>query len=306
MNRSINWTITINNPTELDYSQLKSLNYSYLIYADEVGNEGTPHIQAYVHLKCQITTSALSKLLPRAHLIMSGGNHAQNRTYIVGPYEKDGKVKPFNDTFVELGTLPKPGKRNDLHTFDNDIKNGKRGRDLSVDHLEVRAKYPRLEQTLIMEDDENRAIEKFKLGKTPEVHIRWGEPGTGKSRYVFDNYEAADIYEVNMGDGCNKSLWWDGYRGHKVILINDFDGSEIGWKYLLRLLDRYPFRMQIKGGHVWKLADYIYITSNDPPEMWYPAHSNHYQALARRFTSVNEIAPPLGGLRALTPLTGAE
>lgn len=214
------------------------------------------------------------------------GSALENRTYIKGPYSKDGKQKPVNQDAQEIGTIPKQGERNDLRAFHEDIKAGKRGRDLSVDHLEVRAKYPKLEQTLVSEEDEHKAMQMFKDGFCPEVHVRWGEPGTGKSRYIYDNYEPEDIYELNLGDGSSKSVWWDGYRGQKVILINDFDG-ELGWKYLLRLLDRYPFRMQVKGAHCWRLCTHIYITSNDPPENWYGPIN--YAPLMRRLTTVTKV-----------------
>lgn len=282
------WVFTVNNYNDEDVEALKTIDCRYLVYAPEVGEQGTPHIQGYVVFKDNKTRLGVSRLLKRAWLAPRSKNAtpAQARQYIMGPYSKDGKEKPANPDAVETGTLPAQGKRNDLRAFHDDIKAGKRGRDLSVDHLETRAKYPKLEQTLINEEDEQRAIQMFKDGFAPEVHVRWGEPGTGKSRYVYEQHRPEDIYELNLGDGCSKSVWWDGYRGQEVILINDFDG-ELGWKYLLRLLDRYPFRMQIKGSHCWRLCKYIYITSNDPPERWYGQYRP--EPLMRRLTTVTEV-----------------
>ena len=59
----------------------------------------------------------------------SAGDAKKNR--------KDGKEKPINNEAVEIGTIPEQGKRNDLRGFDADIKAGKRGRDLSVVHLDI-------------------------------------------------------------------------------------------------------------------------------------------------------------------------
>lgn len=235
------------------------------------------------------------------------GNAEANRLYIMGPYEKGDKRKSVNPDAVEIGERPEQGKRNDLQAFYDDIKKGKRGRELNDDHLAVRAKYPRLEQLLVQEEDEELANQQEREGFKPEVHVRWGEPDAGKSRFVHDNYDVEDIYTLSMGDGCAKSIWWDGYRRHKIIHIEDFDGTQMHWRYFLRLTDRYKFRMQVKGGYTWRLCEKIYITSNEPPEQWYPAERHQY-ALMRRFTTVTEVKAahaPLGSASASAPASPA-
>lgn len=273
--------------TDVALDILKGTEPTYLVYAPEVcPTTKRDHFQCYAYYRSQRSIHAMRKKLTGNDCRPALGTAEENRKYIIGPYSKNGKDKPFNPNAVEVGTIPNQGERTDLRAFDADIKAGKRGRDLSEDHLELRAKYPKLEHTLIYEDDEAKAIQMFKHGIRPYVYVRWGKPGSGKSRYVYDKHKAEDIYELNLGDGSAKSVWWDGYRGHEVIVINDFDG-EIGFKYLLRLLDVYPFRMQVKGGHVWRLCKYIYITANSPPSMWYPAHQ--LEPLMRRITSIDEI-----------------
>lgn len=283
--KSRSWVLTIWDNLTLE--KLKESKPEYLVYAPEkCPTTNRQHFQCYAHYKSQRFESAMRKVYKGHDVQVAKRTHQECRDYIKGPYNKNGKVKPINPDAVEFGTIPEQGKRNDLRTFHDDIKAGKRGRDLSVDHLEIRAKYPKLEQTLINEEDEQRAIDMFEAGFCPEVHVRWGEPGVGKSRYIYDNHQARDVYELNLGDGSTKSIWWDGYRGQEVILINDFEG-EMGWKYLLRLLDRYPFRIQIKGSHCWRLCKYIYITSNDKPEHWYS--DKRMEPLMRRLTSVTEV-----------------
>lgn len=283
------WVFTINNWSFIDVDNLYKIESRYKCWAPEVApTTGTPHLQGYIVFKDAKTRKAVSKIIPRAYLAARSPKSSplNCRQYIFGPYSKDGKEKPFNKDAIEVGTLPKQGERNDLKNFHDAIKAGKRGRDLSEEHLEVRAKYPRLEQLLINEDDKQRAIDMYKNGFRPEIHIRWGEPGAGKSRYVYDKHGAENIYELNLGDGSGGSVWWDGYDGEEVILINDFDG-ELGWKYLLRLLDRYPFRLQVKGSHRWRICKYIYITSNCSPDQWYRKES--YRPLLQRLDSVTEV-----------------
>lgn len=283
--RSRSWVLTL-----WDEESLKVLIDSkpdYLIYAPEVcPKTGKHHFQCYAYYKNPRKTDFMRHKYKGNDVQLALGTHLQNKTYIQGPYKKGDKEKPHNPNAVEIGKLPTQGERSDLREFHEAIKTGKRGRDLSVDHLEIRAKYPKLEATLVNEEDEQRAIQMFKEGFCPEVHVRWGKPGTGKSRYVYDKHDAESIYELNLGDGSSKSVWWDGYRGQEVILINDFSG-ELGWKYLLRLLDRYPFRMQIKGSHCWRLCKYIYITANEPPVDWY--RNEQSGPLLRRIKSIVEV-----------------
>lgn len=214
------------------------------------------------------------------------GSPTESKAYIKGPYNKDGKSKPENPDAVEVGTMPSQGKRNDLASFHQAIKDGKRGRQLSADHLPVIAKYPKLEQRLILEEDEETAWKNYEDGMKPEVHVIWGKAGKGKSRKVVETF-GRNVYIQGFGDGSAKSIWWDGYRGQDVILLDDFEGGVMSYKYLLRLLDRYPFRMQIKTGHCIKLAKKIYITANDPPEHWYPGED--FAPLARRIDTITRM-----------------
>lgn len=279
------WSWTLNNYNDDEIAKIRELKYEYLVFAKEVGEQGTPHLQGFVQLKSKARLPQLHKKLPRVHWEVARGSAKDNRTYIIGPYSKNGKEKPFNADHEEHGRMPEQGKRNDLQQFASDIKNNKRGIDLEEDHLEVLAKYPRLEQRLVSTDDERRAQQQFKDKLFPEVHVIWGAPGSGKSRTVYDKFPVESIYELNIGDGSTKSIWWDTYRGQDIILINDYAG-ELPYKYFLRFLDIYPFRMQTKGGHCWRLATKIYLTANNPPETWYPG--GEWDAISRRLTSVTQ------------------
>lgn len=123
----------------------------------------------------------------------------------------------------------------------------------------------------------------------PDVFVLWGSTNTGKTSAVFDAHDHSDIY---MHTG---SMWFDGYDGHSVALFDDFDGKEFRISYLLKLLDRYPFRVPVKGGFVSWYPRTIYITSNLNPVLWYPnADSQHFLALRRRFTKVTHYSTPFG------------
>lgn len=63
------WSITINNPTEADRQSLKQVPsfVKRVKYQDEVGDEGTLHIQGAVNT-AQVRFSQIKQWLPRAHI----------------------------------------------------------------------------------------------------------------------------------------------------------------------------------------------------------------------------------------------
>lgn len=119
------------------------------------------------------------------------------------------------------------------------------------------------------------------------VHVLWGQTGTGKSRTAWREGGLDCFPKVPT------TVWWDGYRGHECVIIDEFCGN-IGITHLLRWFDRYPCSVEIKGGHVPLAARRFYLTSNVNPEQWYPDASLEQQnALFRRFTSVRHVIEPI-------------
>lgn len=98
------------------------------------------------------------------------------------------------------------------------------------------------------------------------VYVLIGPPGCGKTRHVYDGHDINDIYKLNTNS--NGTLWFDGYTNQTVLLIDDFKGW-IKYTDLLTILDRYPYRCQIKGGYVWAKWTIVYITSNYKINEWY-------------------------------------
>lgn len=114
------------------------------------------------------------------------------------------------------------------------------------------------------------------------VIVYWGRTGAGKTRAVYDNLPTQDIIYPHPG-----GQWFDGYDGQPIVLFDDYGGSEFKITYLLKLLDRYPMRVPVKGGFVSWTPTEIYITSNKDPRTWYSnANPEHVAAMFRRFTNV--------------------
>lgn len=93
--------------------------------------------------------------------------------------------------------------------------------------------------------------------------VFWGRTATGKSRRAWD--------EAGMEAYCKdpQTKWWDGYSGQQHVVVDEFRGA-ISISHLLRWLDRYPVRVECKGGSMALRCTKIWITSNLDPRNWYP------------------------------------
>jgi hypothetical protein len=85
-------------------------------------------------------------------------------------------------------------------------------------------------------------------------------------------------YWVHNGD-----RWFDGYSGQLTVIFDDFDGKQVEFRFLLRLLDKYPMQVPVKGGFVNWVPRFVFITSNAYPDEWYPeVPVRDMEALKRR------------------------
>jgi len=98
------------------------------------------------------------------------------------------------------------------------------------------------------------------------VTVYWGPPGIGKSKRA--RYEAGpDAFWLAQPQ--ESAVWWDGYAGQEVVVIDEF----YGWLkrvQLQRLCDSTPEWVPVKGAMYPFLAKRIIITSNVPPSQWWP------------------------------------
>lgn len=193
--------------------------------------------------------------------------HASN----ILTFNQDGE-----ECFAEYGEISQTsqGKRNDLDSLKEDIKNKRSLREIADDHFGAFIKYQRGINAA-------RYVYASRRNWQPSIVVYWGRTGAGKTRAVYDNLRSPEDIYVHPG-----GPWFDGYDQHPVVLFDDFAGSEFKLQYLLKLLDRYPMQVPVKGGFVSFIPQEIYITSNIDPNLWYrSANVEHVHALFRRFTN---------------------
>lgn len=279
--RTRGYCFTVNNYCDNDIAAVDHLckQADYGIYGKEIGEFGTPHLQGYVYYKDKISFSTVKQMIPRAHIEQARGTARENRVYC---------TKEHN--FIEYGDMPQQGKRTDLIEFRNAVLNE------GIDKFEAYERFPDIMvryrhayNDMFALYLEKKAIEQFKKKIKPEVTAIIGPPGVGKTMSVYTAHEPEEVYKIEVADGSAGSTFWDGYRGQDVILIDDFHNN-LKLDYMLRLLDAYPQKLNIKGGHVYRVATKIYITSNIPVEQWYQyCPEIHRKALFRRIQTTKTL-----------------
>lgn len=263
------WVFTVNNYTDACEAALRSAfdagGISYFVYGRERGENDTPHLQGFVSFSSKKKfTVAKAAVGSRAHLEIARGTPEQAACYC----KKDGD-------FVEFGECPTGrGHRTDLDVIGGLLADG-----ASID--EIRSQYPGTylkHRRSIRDEIRERVLPRnFK----PTVKILWGPTGTGKTRSIYDFHSHETVYKHDGGD------WFDGYHGQEVVLFDDFSGSDFKLTYLLKLCDRYPMRVPVKGDFVHFRPKVIYFTSNVDPDEWYKnAIPEHRAAFFRRVSEI--------------------
>lgn len=90
-----------------------------------------------------------------------------------------------------------------------------------------------------------------------------GPSGCGKSSLVFDTFASADVYSLAK----QAPLWFNGYRGQRVLFIDEYQGV-IAREELLRILDGHRYAAEHKGGFSSAGWDCVVLASNYEFGLW--------------------------------------
>lgn len=261
------WCFTLNNPTDEEKAVVSGIDpesVKYLIVGQEVGESGTPHLQGFINLKKKKTLKGIKGLISnRAHFEPARGTDEDNKKYC----GKDGNI------LVEVGTPHCQGKRTDLDALVSELLDSK---SLTVVAEKFPAQYVRYHRGLNQLMLDHPLMQTYRQWKT-DVIVYVGPPGCGKSRTVA---------LVDPGAYWKpRGKWWCGYTGQETVILDDFYGW-IPFDDLLRLCDRYPLRVETKGGSRAFVARKMFITSNALPSEWYNPEFGNIGALYRRLTEL--------------------
>lgn len=265
---------TLNNYNDTHKSILRGFanDCRYLVLGYEIApTTGTPHIQGYISWENPRSLDKFKLLVsPSLHLERTRGTPAQAANYC----KEDGN-------FEEFGKLPAQGERTDWCVALEQINSGSTIGEVVENQPQL---LPCVKAIDFYMKNQNVKILN-RLHRSVNVIILYGDAGSGKSKWAYENYP--DLFPKS------NTKWWDGYLGEKTILLEEYEQPYFTYTEFLKVLDRYPYQCEIKGGFVWAQYDTVIITANKPPEEWYQRGIT--PALARRinkmfFYSIN--APP--------------
>lgn len=261
---------------------------AYACFGKEVApSTGTPHLQGYVRLSHRIYMYRwMTEIFDQANMtpcypdleVASYGDEA-NMRYC-------SKTRPGdtpNEYFVEFGTIKrsrKRGKRTDLTEMTHWIMNNP-----NTEIAEFISMWPNCWIRYQKAIEKTYEIARQNAGndlrkKGVKVYWHFGETATGKSKwldeYVKANFDKANVYNKEGGK------WWCGYNTQRCVKMDDFRGSDMTLKDLLKLCDKYDFTPERKGGRVNVVADTVIITCDQHPAKVYARASSKVEQLLRR------------------------
>ncbi len=282
------WMVTVNNPTVSDKGrciQLVGDNTTwdeetpirYLVGQLERGKNGTHHLQLYIQLwKRKRLTWLKNNLWAGAHYERRRGTHQQAVDYVT---KADTRVN-VHDTYLYGTPVVTQGQRNDILAFRDAVAAGRTLQELVLDDdlCKVVAARPRFQQTVLM------ALQMDARTEPTILHIRWGPSHTGKSHWARQQPGAQ--YWLSPPRCEDGAVWWCGYAGQHTVVVDEFDGY-LSQKTIKRLVDKYPFQVQTKGGSVPFVSKEVIILSNISPRCWWGAPTE--MAVLRRVTTCKKL-----------------
>lgn len=208
------------------------------------------HLQAYLQLRGKHSIRAMKTLLTTntVHLERAKGTPQENLLYV-------SKEESRHASLPSHGTMKKTGHEcKQLQTRDllREIRMGKSEMFLAEKYS---TKWLCYRRTLL--DYRRLCVQSERHWKTKVIWY-WGPTGSGKTRLAhIITHKKAWVASDNTG------RWFDGYEHHRDVIFDDVDCTEkLDRSLLLRLIDRYPMTVPVKGSFVDWVPKRVIFTSN--------------------------------------------
>lgn len=124
-----------------------------------------------------------------------------------------------------------------------------------------------------------------------------GPPGSGKSHSIRAAFDQDKVYKASG----YPLIWFAGYDGHEVLVIDDLRQFTLPFVTLLAMLDSYGHRLPVKNGHRQLLAKVIIITTNELPEDMFRTTSTFRNEIEHREEEIGQLKRRLDATYILVP-----
>lgn len=276
--KSRNFTFTCYNDEPVFDDAMKFMAYGI----ETCPTTGRTHYQGFFGFKNARSVKKIIQLYNPWHIEVMKGTINQNIKYC----SKEGD-------YYEFGDMPEQGKRTDIIK----LKTLTRMTDVvevATNNMQVR-----------MMENYLKYKEKKRTWK-PIVKWFYGSTGSGKTRTALEEascIEAGHLEDKNKEEGIGNiwvslrdGKWFEGYDGHPCVIFDDIRGDFMKFHEWLRILDRYEYRVEVKGGSRQFLAKYIWITScYSPAQMWKNRSDEDLAQLTRRIDEIRLIGTEVRG-----------
>ena len=277
--KSRNFVFTWNNYKEEEVLHLRTNiardpGVSWLLFGRERGVGGTPHLQGAISFVNARSSNAVRKFL-------GVGGVFPWVAYMRGTPTQAGAYCKKEGSFDEFGAMPGESvAKRKLSEFCQETlvplirESGVRG--VVTEYPDVFLRYHNGIKAI-----RSMQFEPRDWRKPPRVIWIHGPTGVGKTQCIHMHFPPDQIYVKN------DTKWWDGYEQQKCILLDDFRATwPWNFTYLLTLLDKYPMKVEVKGGMMEINSPFIVITCNDNPTLAYQNVQEDLTQLERRITKI--------------------
>lgn len=235
----------------------------------EVGEQGTPHIQAVIQFKQPKTFNTLRDYFKNNHI-----ERIHDLKASVDYCKKTGD-------FMEFGKLTGQGQRTDLEEFTQAIIDG-------YSDMELLTEFPVQTQRYLNNIDKIRQMvlaEYYQKNLRHNLKVVFisGNPGVGKTRYIYQKHNIADIYRV-----CSYENPFDNYKSQKILVLDEYN-NQLNVQLLLNILDIYPLLLPARYADKWACYEQVYVISNyDFEDLFGIYDDTIYKAIKRRFHLITD------------------
>ena len=247
---------------------LKTGGIKRAIFAHEVGEEGTPHLQGFIHMKNAMTFTAVKKMLGsiRYHIEPAKGTDYEAWRYCL----KDGKI------VLKFGDEPSvEGELSDWEKIAEMVRNGASNLDIITRYPSIAIRCQAALDRMRLDYDRRHAA-----WRDVEVTFITGPTGCGKTRGVMEKYGYENVYRAT-----DKKHPFETYSGQEVIVFEEFRGG-YRCEDMLNWLDGYPVELPARYANKMAKFTKVYMLTNIRFEELYPRiqenHPETWEAFKRR------------------------
>jgi len=261
--RLYHWSATWNNHPENWAAILEDLVRrdvcKYIIAGEEIGAEGTPHLQMHVYFREAKLLRQARRHLPDAYLLPIRTTNEQSINYC----KKGQRYREFGPNPIEVAAVrveaQAQAQRDDWAEIKAQARAG------NYDAIDPRV-YIRYHSALRKIGNEFSEVPRnFTLGRPCGVWI-CGPVNVGKTTTT------CNAFPVHYKKNSSAGKWWDGYGGEECVICDEMSIQDArDQKGLLKLWGDAPAcNVEIKGGTIRVRPRFFIVTANWGLDYLYP------------------------------------